>query len=103
MSNFILIIPARLKSTRYPNKVIKKINKKEVFVHVWEKCLKACKKNKIFVATPDKKIIEICKKKGINYFKTSQNCLTGTDRIIEISKKIKKDFYINVQADEILV
>ena len=36
MNNFLLIIPARLKSTRYPNKVIKKINNKEIFIHVWE-------------------------------------------------------------------
>ena len=31
---------------------------------------------------------------------TSTKCLTGTDRIAEVSKKIKKDFYINVQGDE---
>ncbi len=103
MSSFILVIPARLKSTRYPNKVIKKINDKEIFVHVWERCLKACNKSQIFVATPDLKIINICKKKGINWLKTSHKCLTGTDRILEISKKIKKDFYVNVQADEIFV
>ena len=103
MNNFILVIPARLKSTRYPNKVIKKINGKELFVHVWEKCSKVCNKKDIFIATPDQKIIDLCKKKKINFIKTSQNCLTGTDRIIEISKKIRKDFYINVQADEILV
>ena len=31
---------------------------------------------------------------------TSKKCLTGTDRIAEVAKKIKKDFYINVQGDE---
>lgn len=103
MNNFIVVIPARLKSTRYPNKVIKKINNKEIFVHVWEKCAKVCDKKNIFIATPDKKIINLCKEKKINFIKTHQNCLTGTDRIIEISKKIKRDFYVNVQADEILV
>ena len=64
---------------------------------------KSMQKNQIFIATPDQKIINICKKNQINWFKTSQKCLTGTDRIIEISKRIKKDFYVNVQADEIFV
>lgn len=31
---------------------------------------------------------------------TSTNCLTGTDRVAEVAKKIKCDFYINVQGDE---
>ena len=31
---------------------------------------------------------------------TSKKCLTGTDRIAEVAKKIKRDFYINVQGDE---
>ena len=31
---------------------------------------------------------------------TSNKCLTGTDRVAEVAKKIKKKFYINVQGDE---
>ena len=31
---------------------------------------------------------------------TSKKCLTGTDRVAEVAKKIKKKFYINVQGDE---
>jgi len=31
---------------------------------------------------------------------TSNKCLTGTDRVTEVAKKIKKKFYINVQGDE---
>ena len=31
---------------------------------------------------------------------TSTKCLTGTDRVAEVAKKIKKKFYINVQGDE---
>jgi 3-deoxy-manno-octulosonate cytidylyltransferase (CMP-KDO synthetase) len=103
MSNFIIIIPARLKSSRLPNKVIKKINGIEVFRHVWLRCRKVCRPEQIFVATPDKKIIDLCNNYKINFIKTSTKCLTGTDRLIEVSKKIKKLFYINVQADEILV
>ena len=38
-----------------------------------------------------------------NVAMTSSKCLTGTDRIYEVSKKIKRDFYINVQGDEPLI
>ena len=31
---------------------------------------------------------------------TSKNCLTGTDRVAEASKKIKANIFINVQGDE---
>ena len=31
---------------------------------------------------------------------TSKKCLTGTDRIAEVSKKIKVSNYVNVQGDE---
>ena len=34
---------------------------------------------------------------------TSKNCLTGTDRIIEVSKKINASLFINVQGDEPLI
>jgi 3-deoxy-manno-octulosonate cytidylyltransferase (CMP-KDO synthetase) len=34
---------------------------------------------------------------------TSKLCLTGTDRLAEIAKKIKADIYINVQGDEPLI
>ena len=31
---------------------------------------------------------------------TSKDCLTGTDRVAEASKKINSEFYINIQGDE---
>ena len=34
---------------------------------------------------------------------TSKSCLTGTDRVAEVAKKIKADIYVNVQGDEPLI
>ncbi len=103
MLDYILVIPARLKSKRLPNKLLIKINKKTVLQRVWEKCVISVGKNKVFVASGDKKIIDFCKKMDINTIITSKNCLTGTDRIYEVSKKIIARTYINVQGDEIFV
>ena len=36
----------------------------------------------------------------MNAIMTSKNCLTGTDRVAEVSKKIKAKLYLNVQGDD---
>ena len=103
MLDYVLIIPARLKSTRLPNKLLIKIKNKTVLLRVWERCINAVGKNRTYVATGDKKILDFCKRFGINTVATSKNCLTGTDRVHEVSKKIIAKIYINVQGDEIFV
>ena len=89
--NFSLIIPARIKSTRLPNKVLKKINGITILEHVYNICKKKIDERIIFVATPDTEIQKFCIEKKIKFIRTSQNCLTGTDRISEASKKLKKN------------
>ncbi len=101
--NFIIVIPARYASTRLPGKPLVKINGKTMLQRVYEKCCLAVKKKNIIVATDSKKIADHCKKKKLNFLMTSKKCLTGTDRVAEVSKKIKRDFYINVQGDEPLI
>ena len=54
----------------------------------------------VFVATDDERISKVVKYHGYNCIMTSENCLTGTDRIAEVAKQIKSDIYINVQGDE---
>ena len=67
---------------------------------VAELSAKVVGKNNVYVATEDDKIFNTVSKLGFRAIMTSKKCLTGTDRIAEVSKKIKKDFYINVQGDE---
>ena len=100
MIDFILIIPARYKSKRLPGKPLLNIKGLPMIVRTYYQCLKAVPKSKILVATDDKRIQKVCNEYNINSIMTSNRCLTGTDRIAEVSKKIKKDFYINVQGDE---
>ena len=42
----------------------------------------------------------MCEKYNAKCIITSKKCLTGTDRVAEVSKKIKAKTYINVQGDE---
>ena len=100
----LIVIPARFNSTRLPGKPLKKICGKELIIRVIEACAPLLRKNiKIVVATDDKKIFNL-----VNFFKfealmTSKKCSTGTDRVADVSKKIKADIYINVQGDEPLI
>lgn len=98
-----LIIPARMKSTRLPGKVLKKIYNKTILEIVYAKCSKVVSKSNIFIATPDHEIINFCKSKNFLYVKTSDKCFTGTDRVAEVAKKLSYQYFINVQADELFV
>jgi len=101
MLNYTIIIPARLNSGRLPEKPLLKINKIPMIVRTYNQCLKATDSKKIFVATDSLKILKVCKKYNIkNVILTSKNCLTGTDRVFEVAKRIKSRHYINVQGDE---
>ncbi len=97
---FIVIIPARLKSTRLPNKPLKLINKKPLIYWTWKNCVKVIKKDLVYVATDSSKIHKICKKYKIQSINTKSNHLTGTDRIAEASQKISAEMIINLQGDE---
>tara|TARA_B100001564_G_C20526671_1_gene617726 strand:+ start:118 stop:849 length:732 start_codon:yes stop_codon:yes gene_type:complete len=94
-----IIIPARYGSSRYRGKPLVKILGKEMVVRVADICSKI-KNIKVFVATDSKKIANVVNKYGHKYIFTSPNCLTGTDRVAEASKKIRSKIYINVQGDE---
>jgi 3-deoxy-manno-octulosonate cytidylyltransferase (CMP-KDO synthetase) len=102
INEYLIFIPARYKSSRFPGKPLAKILGKEMIEYVYETC-DSIKKNKTFVLTDSQKILNFCQKKNFRCLMTPKNCLTGTDRLIYISKKIKSKIYINVQGDEPLI
>lgn len=63
MKNYLVVIPARLKSSRLPNKPLLKIGGIPMIIRTYNQCNKVVKKKDIIVATDSYKIINICKKK----------------------------------------
>ena len=59
-----------------------------MIIRTFNQCKKVVPASKIIVATDDKRIEDRCKKEGIKTLMTSKNCLTGTDRIAQVAKKI---------------
>ena len=97
-------IPARYASTRFPGKPLAKIAGKEMLVRVWENANKAAAKFEgceAIIATEDQRIQDFCDAHGMRCMMTSDNCLTGTDRIIEVVSKLpqKPEFIVNLQGD----
>ena len=101
MNKTAIIIPTRLGAQRLPDKPLKIINNKEMILHVYD-AAKNSKSGKVYVATPDLKIVEKVKSHGGNAILTSHNHKTGTDRVFEIFKKTLNEdpkIIINLQGD----
>ena len=97
-----IIIPARLKSSRFPNKLIKIINGKTLIEHI---CLRAkkLKYDSLIVATDSLKIKDIIEKIGINVWYCQKKYSSGTERIAGLSSDLKfkkNDIVVNIQGDE---
>ena len=97
---YIVVIPARYKSKRLPGKPLVNIGGLPMIVRTYNQCTKVINKNNIIVATDSLKIQKVCEQYNIKSIITSNKCLTGTDRVAEVAKKINFNFYINVQGDE---
>lgn len=103
--NILCIIPARLKSTRLPEKVLKKAKGKTLLEWVYNAAKSCPFFSDVFIAYDESKIKSVAEKFTSNLIKTSVSCLNGTMRMIEAIKKekLKADIYLNWQADEPLV
>jgi len=96
----MIIIPARLASTRFPQKVLADIGGLPMVVRTAKRVAHL---DRVVVAADDEKIISTCKEHGIEAMLTSTTHKSGTDRINECANILNLDdeeIIINVQADE---
>jgi 3-deoxy-manno-octulosonate cytidylyltransferase (CMP-KDO synthetase) len=100
---FAVVIPARYESSRFPGKPLVDLCGKPMIQHVWERCCQAVGSELVYVATDDNRIKETVLEFGGQVVMTSSDCLTGTDRLAEANKTLKRNFIINVQGDEPLI
>ena len=97
------VIPSRYKSTRFPGKPLALINDKPMVYWVYQQCLKVKELDGIYIATDDVRIADVCREYNLNYIMTSENNLTGTDRVAEVASKIDADIFVNIQGDEPMI
>ena len=95
----VAIIPARYGSTRLPGKPLARIGGKPMIQHVYESTSKAKGLDRVLVATDDRRVEETVRGFGGEVLMTSKHHASGTDRLAEVARKIKADWFVNVQGD----
>ena len=103
--NFVVVIPARYASTRFPAKALADIAGKPMIQRVYEQATKS-KAREIIVATDDERIASVVKGFGGAYCLTSKAHNSGTDRVQEVAEIIgfsEEQIIVNVQGDEPLI
>lgn len=103
MDSFI-IIPARMASTRFPDKPLAMIKGKSMIERVWRigGAVKSAKE--VFIATDDDRLKRFAEGFGAKVLMTSSECLTGTDRVAEAALllNLKQGVIFSLQGDAVL-
>jgi len=102
MANPVVLIPARMASTRLPGKPLADIHGEPMIVHVWRRASEA-DVGPVVVATDDPRIVAAVKSAGGAAVLTRADHASGSDRIFEALGRIDAggahDLVVNVQGD----
>lgn len=97
----VIVIPARLASTRLPGKLLLEIEGKSILQRTYEQARKSKHAQRIVIATDNDEIYQSAKSFGAEVHMTSSEHQSGSDRIAELAR-LNPDWQIivNVQGDE---
>lgn len=96
----MILIPARLASTRFPRKIVQEILGIPMIVRVAKRAMEV---DSTVVASDSLEVVEICRHHGIEAILTSKDHASGTDRIAEAARILElppHEVILNVQGDE---
>jgi len=103
--NFTVLVPARLASTRLPDKPLALIAGLPMVVHVARRAA-ASGAQRVVVAGDDERIVQACTDAGVQAVLTRTDHLSGSDRLAEACSLLGlngDDVVVNVQGDEPLI
>ena len=103
--SFVVLVPARLASTRLPRKALADIGGMPMIVRVARRAA-ASQASRVVVAADDAEIVAACAAHGVTAVLTSPRHATGSDRIAEASAALglgDDEIVVNVQGDEPLI
>lgn len=104
MSETLIVVPARLGSTRLGRKLLLDIHGKPV-IYWTAKRISESGVADFVVATDSEEIADVCSGFSIPFTMTSTCCENGTERVFEVAARYKNKFkyFMNVQGDEPLI
>jgi 3-deoxy-manno-octulosonate cytidylyltransferase (CMP-KDO synthetase) len=104
-TGFTVVIPARMASSRLPNKPLADIAGLPMVVRVAQRALLS-NAQQVVVAADDERIVQACQSHGIRALLTRQDHVSGSDRLAEACQLLGLSddaLVVNVQGDEPLI
>ncbi|RYY79687.1 MAG: 3-deoxy-manno-octulosonate cytidylyltransferase [Comamonadaceae bacterium] len=105
MTGFTVLVPARLASTRLPDKPLADIAGLPMVVRVAERARQSAA-TRVVVATDTRRIADVCAAHGVEAVLTRADHPSGSDRLAEACEQLQldgDDVVVNVQGDEPLI
>ena len=117
-NKFIIAVPARLESSRLPNKVLADISGKSMIRRTLERCKDSKLASKVILCTDSISLEKQAKSWGFEVLMTSKQCQSGTERIASVFHELldltwgsdfsslknedlfKRTYIVNVQGDQ---
>jgi 3-deoxy-manno-octulosonate cytidylyltransferase (CMP-KDO synthetase) len=102
MPRTLIVIPARMQSTRLPDKPLVDIAGEPMIVHVWRRAM-AAGLGRVVVATDAEAIAQAVRKVGGEAVMTRADHVSGSDRVFEavsrVDPKGEAEIILNLQGD----
>lgn len=98
-----ILVPARLASSRFPNKLLHPIQGRSLIIHVGDRIRSQVPELPLIFAVEDRELERELRDHGFECILTSGNHISGTDRLAEANRVVGADYIINIQGDEPLV
>lgn len=102
MKKIACVIPARLKSTRFPRKILSLLHSKPLIQWVWEAAKSVPLFDSVTIAIDADETADVIRSFGGTSIMTSESCPSGTMRLCELLQrnKIDADIFVCWQGDE---
>jgi 3-deoxy-manno-octulosonate cytidylyltransferase (CMP-KDO synthetase) len=102
MSRTLIVIPARMQSTRLPDKPLADIGGQPMIVHVWRRAM-AADAGRVVVATDSEEVVSAVRRAGGEALMTRADHASGSDRVFEAVTQVdaggQAEIVLNLQGD----
>ncbi len=101
MGHTLVVIPARMQSTRLPGKPLADINGEPMIAHVWRRAIEA-DVGRVIVASDSEEINAVIQARGGQAVLTRLDHPSGSDRVFEAMSKVDRgdvEVILNLQGD----
>ena len=101
MGHTLVVIPARMQSTRLPGKPLADINGEPMIAHVWRRAIEA-DVGRVIVASDSEDINAVIRARGGEAVLTRPDHPSGSDRVFEAMSKVDRgdvEVILNLQGD----